>query len=176
MTAEHPLIFNGEMVKAILEDRKTQTRRCPVERYKNWKVGDLIWVRETWLLYNHMGTYIGNIPKQSPKDLSVGYKADGLDKENLFTWRPSIFLPKWAARIWLEITGLRDEKVQEISEADAIAEGAKKMHLDDLGQTFATHKRGFESLWDSINTKRGYGWDKNPDVKVIEFKIAEGKK
>ena len=79
-------------------------------------------------------------------------------------------MPKWAARIWLEITGIKVERVQDMYEQDAEAEGAVKMHLDDLGQTWSTYVRGFQSLWDSINAKRGFGWDKNPWCWVIEFK------
>lgn len=199
---ERPIIFGGEMVRAILENRKSQTRRVckkqpidnPVQHhlkggdfalwrfdFKNevgdtyydttrcpyGKVGDRLWVRETWMLYNHMGTFVGNIPKQPPKDLSVGYKADGLDKDNLFTWRSSRFMPKWAARIWLEITNIRVERVQDINEQDAKAEGVVRLN------TYRTETPMidmFRHLWNVLNAKRGFGWEKNPWVWEIEFK------
>jgi len=79
-------------------------------------------------------------------------------------------MPRWACRLVLEITGVRVQRVQEISEEDAKAEGASVMHEDDLGQTWTSRKRGFESLWDSIYAKRGFSWDSNPWVWVVEFK------
>ncbi len=151
MTKERPILFNSEMVRAILDDRKTMTRRvlkpqpiwgeeqglqavgwkwktkkvglsawpdiddflCELGQHCPYgKVGDLLWCKETWMLYNHMGTFTGSIPKQPPKDLYVGYKADGLDKDNLFSWRPSIFMPKWAAHIWRENVSIGVERME----------------------------------------------------------------
>jgi hypothetical protein len=184
------------MVRAILEGRKTQTRRvvkpqwrrqtvriskefdgaiCPIvwldkPVQKGCKTGhvfvpspygqpgDRLWVRETF------ATGYG----------AVFYKAD----DDLATcgmvvpWKPSIFMPRELSRITLEIAGVRVERVQDISEKDARAEGCEPMHRDDLGQTFRTYRRGYQSLWDSINAKRGYGWDANPWVWVIEFRRA----
>jgi len=185
---DHPIICTGESVRGIQTGHKSQTRRVikpqPENVYCNpdrpdwgWhthqkgdtqlfcpygNVGDRLWVREMWLLYSHMGQYVGKIPKQAPKDLSIGYKADGFDKENLFTWRSPMWMPKWAARIWLEITGVRVERVQEITQSDCISEGICP-HLPCY----------FQKLWDSLNAKRGFGWDKNPWVRVIEFKKIE---
>ncbi len=81
------------------------------------------------------------------------------------------FMPKWAARIWHEATTIDVERVQDITEDGAIAEGASPMHLDDLGQTWKTHRRGFRTLWDSINLNRGYGWDVNPRVYAVGHKL-----
>lgn len=179
MAKEHPILFSAEMVRVVLDGRKTQTRRVG-EWYKKWQVGDLLWVREN----------VRTICYQRGPDFSYGeycieYIADKTlvkcSEEHEQWWRhnwhirpsttiPSIFMPKWAARIWLEITGIKVERVQDMYEQDAEAEGAVKMHLDDLGQTWSTYVRGFQSLWDSINAKRGFGWDKNPWCWVIEFK------
>ena len=206
MKNEHPILFSGEMVRPILDGRKTQTRRIikpqpiinkhdrvvywnentrkvinedlgePIGEWRSiaklfgkYKVGDRLWVRETWLLYNHMGTFMGNIPKQPPEDLSVGYKADGLDKEDLFSWRSPIHIPKWAARIWLEITGIRVERVQEITVLDAQAEGVIKKETTACNLTIDM----FQRFWDSLNAKRGFGWDKNPWVWCISFKRTQ---
>jgi len=90
---------------------------------------------------------------------------------------PSIFMPKWACRIWLEVTNIRVERVQEISYADCIAEG-----IVDVARAAKRSKRPgehpieqFRTRWESINLHRGFGWDLNPWVWVIEFKKLEGK-
>jgi len=88
-------------------------------------------------------------------------------------WRPSIFMPKWATRLWLEVTGVRAERVQDTIHNDILAEGWNCR--DDLpwaeGPTDAL--RWFITLWDSINAKRGFGWDTNSWVWVYEFKRME---
>jgi len=212
---EHPVIFNSEMVRAILDCRKTQTRRVinpqPTLSERtgfNWKgaaygigstyrdtvrnfancfktcpfgqVGDRLWVRETFaVLGNEDGCPIdwnGNLIKGDEKQAARIYKAScwqepgnyGLwsipDRETQYegTWRPSIHMPRWASRITLEITGVRVERLQDISEADAIAEGGTKHFNIDW----------FGPLWASI-----YGvdsWDANPWVWVIEFRLVGG--
>jgi hypothetical protein len=89
-------------------------------------------------------------------------------------WRPSIHMPKWASRIWLEITDIRAERVQDISAEDAIAEGWPRH-----SEIFPTINPGnkalswFQKLWDSINAKRGCGWENNCWVWVISFKVLE---
>lgn len=90
---------------------------------------------------------------------------------------PSIHMPRWASRITLEITDVRVERLQEISEADAIAEGAERYsdakkldEIDRLYLTEDTHRHGFAALWDSLNAKRGFSWESNPWVWRIEFK------
>jgi hypothetical protein len=157
---EHPLLFTNDMVRAILDDRKTQTRRVPVERYRNWKVGDLIWVREAWC-YAKMSGYDAR-----DDGGEIWYRATDLGICE-GTWKPSIHMFRKFARIFLEITGLRVERAQEINEKDTKAEG---VIIRNIGETYW---RAFRTLWDSINAKRHggiYAWDKNPEVKVIEFK------
>ena len=171
------------MVKAILEGRKTQTRRVikpqPVWDLESsfWKaedwlthcpygqVGDRLWVRETW----SYGT-----KNQQPN--GVIYKADGtLLPDSLARgsysatqgwgkWSPSIFMPKWAARTWLEITKERVERVQEITREDIEREGCSNAVNNSLF---------FPKVWDSLNAKRGFGWDTNPWVWVIGFKKCD---
>ena len=187
---EHPLLFTTDMVKAILDDRKTHTRRVPVERYRNWKVGDTIWVRETWRCTG--GGDLRNIIYRAEGDSALSFC--GIDDGRVeilhvpephwaewdrlvyetnkgCDWRPSIHMPRWAARIFLKITGLMHEKVQDISEEGSIAEGIIT-GSSAMGHVF-TAKEYFEGLWDSINAKRHngiYAWSKNPITKVIEFK------
>ncbi len=204
---ERPILFSGEMVRAILDGRKTMTRRivtpqfsqkwgcgCPnkstftlmngdqewkdafavhVDRltptgHWQWvfcpygKPGDRLWVRETWAQVGMPGTLSGYIRYKADEQNAVG--AYGAQK-----WKPSIFMPRWASRITLEITGVRVERLQDISEENAEAEGCTGDHRADRDLDAAQE---FRSLWDSINGKRA-SWTSNPWVWVIEFKRAE---
>ncbi|EDG5031788.1 hypothetical protein [Citrobacter cronae] len=215
---ERGMIFNGEMVRAILDGRKTQTRRIisnvgadnciPLQKRTKTKdgiythvmdaniyglcpfgkVGDRLWVRETWSDVNLEG---------AP---AVAYRADDevydlmedeslLDEDGAFNyqdprvskyqfaawysdlisgvegnWRPSIHMPRWASRILLEITDVRVERLNAITESDASAEGITDTGFGDLLVD------GYRYLWKSI-----YGddsWQANPWVWVIEFKVV----
>lgn len=185
--SEHPLLFTTEMVRATLDGRKTQTRRVPIERYRNWKVGDTLWVREnvrTLVCQRNNKTWkYGEFEIEYIADRTIIRCPDEHEKWWRYNWQkrpattiPSIHMPKWAARIFLEITGLRVERVQDICASDAIEEGIEcrcdvgRSEFDQCHLTAAEH---FAILWDSINAKRHkgiYAWDKNPEVKVIEFK------
>jgi hypothetical protein len=119
---------------------------------------------------------------------SIIYKATKPERvANHLKWRPSIFMPRWACRLILEIIDIRVERVQSISEQDAIAEGtgygfqmnAGWPNYEDINKsgicnsTYDDVRMSFASLWDTINKKRGYGWDKNPYVWVLEYKIIK---
>lgn len=86
-------------------------------------------------------------------------------------WRPLIFMPRWASRILLEVTGVRVERIQDISEEDAVAEGIEPKEPNHV----VSSRYRFGQLWNSINRKRGFGWDTNPLVRVIEFKVLKRK-
>lgn len=202
---ERGMIFNGEMVSAILDSRKTQTRRIvkgadgAVKFCKEWDingeeifvvlgekdhtgmnpvlgaiscpfggVGDRIWVRETWARYNidqnsHDIAYRATTPADWPEE---------------GRWRPSIHMPRWASRILLEITDVRVERLREISQADAEAEGVGKLkkgfwknYQPGWTEFQLTARGSFATLWKSI-----YGdesWYADPWVWVIEFKRIE---
>ncbi len=174
MTCEKPILFSGEMVRAILDGRKTQTRRVVRREHipfvhsllAGWisgrwshlplpygRPGDQLWVRETWL-----EDTVGNIR----------YRAtERAVQDGNWKWRPSIFMPRWASRISLEVTAVRVERVRDISEEDARAEGVDSIVATD---TYSSYRMGFRKLWDSINAKRGYSWESNPWVWVVEFK------
>ncbi|HBR0482725.1 TPA: hypothetical protein L9G90_005426 [Klebsiella pneumoniae] len=197
---ERGMIFNAEMVRAILDGRKTQTRR-PIkwkqtrfteigerEDGSKWPwsedaehacdfwhpcpfgaVGDRIWVRETWNKYGGLLTY------RADRDW-----IDDMRKETVCTakWVPSIHMPRWASRILLEITDVRVERLNSISQEDAQAEGLeltgwRPTYSDpDSGGEVMTPYDNFAELWSSI-----YGdesWQANPWVWVIEFKRVEG--
>lgn len=168
---EKPIIFSTEMVRAILDGRKTQTRRVIKDKYikSRWhdaegehilavcpyEAGDRLWVRETWVPSFH--------------GLDCLYKADEASNE-LFPvnkWKPSIHMPRWASRINLKITEVRAERINDISTEDCMAEGLEQRI------PYEGFRYRFRRLWDSINAKRGYSWESNPWVWVIEFKRAQ---
>ena len=141
--------------------------------------GDRLWVRETWYCDDYQ---VSRGPYLKPDDLDVVearecgtlvYAADGLApyETEQPAWRPSIHMPRWASRITLEITGVRVERLQDISEADAQAEGCALECMTPIGDDSgsAIHgPGGYIALWESIN---GPGsWDLNPWVWVVEFR------
>jgi len=95
---------------------------------------------------------------------------DDLD-EPACRWKPSIHMPRWASRITLEVTNVRVERVQGIAQDEANAEGVTCVNNGELStKIFLDPKSEFKKLWNSINEKKGFGWDMNPWVWVIEFK------
>lgn len=127
--------------------------------------GDRLWVRETWADTSRES-------KKCPVSYRASWDADD-DECRSFPWRPSIFMPRWASRIALEITGVRVQRVQDISEDDCKSEGIclqDPFTVPYRGEYMATAELRFSFLWDSINAKRGYPWASNPCVWVIEFK------
>ena len=181
---ERPMLFNAPMVRAVLAETKTQTRR--VFTAKNgglWpnrndlpgmkqilrncpygQPGDRLWVREAWGLA--FGSPI------TPHPDAVIYRADKGNADWDGRWRPSIHMPRWASRILLEIVSVRVERLQDISEDDATAEGARLCYGEpfDPANTISDRRR-YELLWEQIN---GPGsWDANPWVWVIEFKQVQ---
>lgn len=216
-----PILFNGDMVRAILDGRKTATRRlikpqpkfrlcytfagcnygtwsypsdtahefwgeeyripdCITNEDKQivWKppynADDILYVREAW------------------SELSFGYvyKADGENIDhlgNVIRWHPSIHMPKEAARIWLKVKDVRVERLREITEEQARAEGAKQSYeqintIENRPVTYLAedgkgyYVLGFKNIWNSTIKKSDldrYGWDANPYVWVIEFERCE---
>lgn len=153
-----PILFNTEMVKAILEGKKTVTRRIKKSDKPPYQVGDILYTRETW---------------QHVCDAGYVYKATDPDWETTedWKWRPSIHMPKEAARIFLQVTDVRVERLQEMTVRDLIAEGAA-YHFD-VPCRISEKFDAFKDLWDSTIKKEAlehYGWDANPWVWAIEFK------
>jgi hypothetical protein len=231
---EHPILFFGEMVNAILDGRKTQTRRVikpqpilmdsgtwypseipgdkrnhtgkhyanenhmrkgmPIDFSPYGQPGDQLWVREAWKMSSFMegepvefqyksdgamaeenehsdcfqyeNWYENICVKSTDQLIKMGWinkDEDGIFHwergESPLPWRPSIHMPRWASRITLEIVNIRVERVNWINDIDGYAEGM-------IGGDCVTL---FKELWDKLNAKRGYGWDVNPWVWVIEF-------
>ncbi len=193
-----PILVKAEMILAILDRQKTQTRRiinsqpialtndetagprftitlrCPYGRS-----GDLLWVRESWAIH-HCGNRVSLSPEAWPDGWPVKRlryvatdAAPSLDEENPTYWwnkRQSIHMPRWASRLTLRITNVYVKRVQNISGEDAVAEGWPG--TSSL-ETPLPPLVWFRSLWDSINAKRGFGWDTNPWVWVIEFEVIK---
>lgn len=186
-----PILFAGAMVRGILADRKTMTRRIlkpqPDERLwpilarhpnqismTRWRGGDRLWVRETWgcLAADHPLAISGRKPTKGDEIIyradpwSAAQWAPGLPSQGSFVWRPSIHMPRWASRITLEVTAVRVERLQDISEADAIAEGAEPILVPPDGGS-SPHIEGFRELWTHINGADS--WSANPWVSVTTF-------
>ena len=195
--SERPILFSGPMVRAILEGRKTQTRRvlkpsAYLRRYNDERrlnlseaqlldakahaarvnigrglpspcgaPGDTLWVRETWA------------PSRfKAGDPNYAYRADG-EREGVGRWRPSIHMPRRASRLTLRIKSVRVERLQEISQGDAQAEGLSGPMIDAeldaiVNQIGLAPSKAFRALWDSINEK-SHPWASNPWVWVVEF-------
>lgn len=228
---ERPIIFSGEMVKAILDSKKTMTRRlikfkdfatdsitplhielvegryCLFNERNGWlvgypkcpygKVGDRLWVREIWI----QGYDDPLIESEGDDEnaVSIIYKADGKEEyrtcsaETAENWgdfsadsemvgfKSPIHMPRWASRILLEITDIRVERLNDISEEDAIKEGMPPSHASidriSMQHGFNSFSQScFAQLWDSLNDKKGYQWSSNPWVWVIEFKKVQDDK
>lgn len=169
MIFEKPILFSGPMVRAILAGQKTQTRRvckghgwlscaADFDRCPYGQPGDQLWVRETWKDCRLES-------KRNPIAYRASWPRD--DEPPDGGWKPSIFMPRRASRITLELTRVRVELVQEITEGSAADEGVEPYAPDDY-----RYIDGFRELWNSINSKRGYGWDVNPLVWVLTFKVV----
>jgi len=183
---ERPILFSAPMVRALLSGTKTQTRRVVKNPPSIWTIhsiqeqrcpygqaGDRLWVRETWAKWGR-DDQCGEGPSQTHEPI---YRADSYPWDWGDKWRPSIYMPRWASRITLEIIAVRVERLQDISSADAIAEGIEpcasggewRNYLDSAPNRDAlTPRVSYRSLWESIN---GPGsWAANPWVWVVEFK------
>ena len=189
-----PILFNTDMVRAILAGQKTQTRRLmkPQPTNPRWnnigwlgwddghgrrmkspcEAGDVLWVRETWSITDKCGLY----PNWPSNGIHYMYKADDPDcsaaKEA--RWYPSIHMPKEAARIFLLVKRVGVECLQDITAEDCIREGVEEAVLSEVGAEFT--KGVFDAIWDSTIKKDDlpeYGWNANPWVWAIEFERCE---
>lgn len=182
---DRPILFSADMIKAILEGRKTETRRIvkkialeailngdrdtmtfqneygdslPITNLCRYgKPGDQLWVREAWCEH-----WIHN----GEEWIESGYRYKATDeKDPRAKWRPSIHMPRSASRITLEIVSIRVEKLRDISVTDCLKEGIHPCRpTDDFGKEITM----FSNLWDSIN--RTHPWSSNPWVWVVEFR------
>lgn len=193
--SERGIIFSAPMVRALLEGRKTQTRRLITPRndaarllfFSDWTdsyildpgnsawrdrahgfaIGDRLYVREAcntdWcdkVIYRADGG--------SARD--AGYASEP-------KWRPSIHMPRWASRLTLTVTDVRVQRLQDISECDAVAEGCAGClgpNPDFPDEWDPTPQEEFHNLWNSLHDKPGTRWDDNPWLYALTFTVAQG--
>jgi hypothetical protein len=213
---ELPILMNGAMVRAVLEGRKTVTRRvmkrqpepCYHRLYEEqaeasvptrwttdatgdfycgvcgnglelcrgapgvrglrppYQVGDRLYVREAYFGNHYLH------PNEPTHEREIHYRADGYDEfeGERIVWRPSLHMPKWAARIWLQVTAARVERLRDITAEQAIAEGMQSnLREHDAVESL---RNDFAYLWNGL-AKPGNRWDDNPWVWVVEFKRIE---
>lgn len=185
--------FQGWQSSLRHEHGPTTAHLCPFGQ-----VGDRLWVRETWSAFttspgdmpgHHEVEFTGKIPEKPTKQ--IAYRADdGWEDGDVYgPWKPAIHMPRWASRITLEVTGVRVERVQAITDADAKAEGAR--HFPDLpvgplrgyepprwsmedpettDECLGAPRWAFANLWQKLNGDDS--WDLNPWVWVVEFKAV----
>ncbi|EFJ8723185.1 hypothetical protein MJ92_21660 [Escherichia coli] len=186
---ERGMIFNDEMVRAILGGNKTQTRRIVEEKFYGRAVaaellakhcpygqpGDRIWVRETYRVHGKATDVATLVYRASVRnswtEQTHRVPVEVCNKPVSEKWTPSIHMPRWASRILLEITDVRVERLHDMSEADAKAEGATPATYK-ITPPEAVYRVCFGDIWRSI-----YGqdnWLSNPWVWVIEFKRIQG--
>jgi hypothetical protein len=219
--SERPILFSSAMVRAILDGTKTQTRRIvkpqwpdlvefmpgtwaiPTERPGSfeeikypWTPGDRLWVREAWRTYESLDHLP---PRDIGRGAGVEYVAggsnvNGHETERLLgmgRYRHACFLPRWTSRITLEVTDVRVERLQEISEADAVAEGARRFDEIPIGSVLSRDNRwsmesilntdyglssarwAFANYWNRVHGPDS--WDASPWVWVIGFRRVEAK-
>ncbi|SDQ98904.1 hypothetical protein [Pseudovibrio sp. Tun.PSC04-5.I4] len=196
--AHKPILFSTPMVQALLEGRKTQTRRvikgvrkdnsllvekptktrmgisthvidAPELGLLQYSKGDLLWVRETWAQIEEVECGCSEFCL-CPQVGEVRYRATVGDDER--KWKPSIFMPRQHSRLTLEVTSVRVGPLRIISEEDAKAEGVNAIGAEDgRDPDKRSFVWSFQILWDSLNKNRGYGWDTNPWVCIPEFKV-----
>ena len=194
---ERPILFSAPMVRALLAGTKTQTRRIIKPQHlaffnqdaaamlSDWnerplpygKTGDRLWVREAWGLHAYgddTDWLKGGCTAMDLDDHVIAYRADWGPLQDGCHWRPSIHMPRAASRITLEITGVRVERLQDISAADARAEGCPDKPVDGAEQASIDllAKLWYHDLWEQINGLDS--WAANPWVWVVEFKRVKG--
>jgi hypothetical protein len=171
---ERGILFSAPMVRALLAGTKTQTRRvarpkrsiepmtdeCPFGM-----PGDRLWVREAW---TYAGTLDpGIVVYRADYPACVPERFENIPPAEALKWRPSIHMPRAASRIALEVTEVRVERLQEISEADAAAEGIQEL-IDAGVDHDGTPRDTYRTLWEALN---GAGsWDANPFVWAVSFR------
>lgn len=160
---DRPILFSAPMVRAILDGKKTMTRRIYKPRFDKWAVGDRLWVKETF------GEFGGEVFYRAEKKSAEYYEYLSRLADDRAKWKPSIFMPRELSRILLEITELKRERIRDCSNEDAVREG------------FLRNIEFWEYLWEMNSKRYPQGADEmvfmdNPEVLAIGFKVLEVRK
>lgn len=190
---DRPILFSGPMVRALLDGRKTQTRRVlkpqpnrmnggkPLNNGRGsyssefgwtrlpYGRGDRLWVREAWKCEERFHVVA---PRDLPPRVPVYYSADPDLRDSspgcAGRQRAGMHIPRWASRLTLIVTDVRVQRLQQISEVDAIREGVTLIE-----ESIEDPRMAFMWLWDSLNASRGFGWDGNPWVCALTFTVHQ---
>lgn len=195
---EYPILFSGDMVRALLEERKTRTRRLD-KQWMKVKAGDRLWVREAFALEREVdgnsppfsyGRPIGTTDVEQDGDYYPGpywvqahYRATDIPPQLCCTsgnckigesephvhWKPSIHMPRWASRITLEATEDAGlERLSNMTTNEALLEGIDRPENCMLPPVYI-----FERLWNSLHDRDGERWEDDPEVVVLAFKVIQ---
>lgn len=171
-----PAIMSAPMVRALLDGRKSQTRRLVTSQWANLKMhfdqGErcFVWVREAWIhgfeFDDHdMPIYDGEEMREKTWYRSDTPELRWADHENT-PWKPSIHMPRWASRLTLEVTDVRLQRLQDIDAVDCRAEGVL---LDEALYTDKAAFGTYKDLWTILHGKNS--WESNPEVIAISFRV-----
>lgn len=193
---DRPIIFSGPMVRALLDERKTQTRRLATSPLRRCEIGDRLYVREAFTATFWTPDDIDAPPRElwaTPDAERTAqfcseryYRLDEEGKRLGFIpevqWTPSIHMPRWASRLTLTLTEVRLQRLQDITDVDAIREGIIGVQTDGLSHygtnptdaVWPKPARAFRNLWDGLHTKPGETWAYNPEIVALTFTVAHG--
>jgi hypothetical protein len=175
--SDKPILFSAPMVRALLNGRKTQTRRILKQTSEAFEApklrsGDRFWVREHWKACAQMDAIP---PRNMSKGEPILYLADNMVREigcmmiKPGRHRHGMHMPRWASRLTLIVTGVRVQRLQDIDAKDVCSEGSLTLHPNGD----VTPRAAFIGLWDSINAERGAGWDINPMIVAYTFTVTK---
>lgn len=200
---DRPIIYSAAMVLGLLAGRKTMTRRLATSPLRKCATGDRLWVRETCIVGKGVGGYAAGVnPDTNPDGATIDaiFRADPENAAIQGPWRPSIHMPRWASRLTLTVTAVKIERLHEISEDDARAEGVQ-LHADqesgrgliNVGARFCaldyvaprgvdetpddvlrrawTFRAHFAALWDTLHGPDA--WKANPEIVAISFTVEQ---
>lgn len=173
MARARPIIFSGPMVRALLDGRKTMTRRLATSPLRKCETGDRLWVRENFHVRpvaSAMHAY-SYFDEENPAIIGGWEKVRLLPYHHLIKrpekpiWRPSIHMPRSISRLTLVVTGTKTEPLHNISETDARAEGAEKNPVD------RRYRTGFVGIWRALHGDDS--WHANPEVVALQFRVIK---
>ena len=193
-TRERPILFSAPMIRCLFAGTKSQTRRVmkpqptagkilPTPAGAPYRIGDTLWVREAWgprndtSIYYRADEHLRHFAIDPPPELAVIWE-NRQPPSTARQWIPSIHMPRWAARIFLSVTDVRVQRVQDITWRDVRAEGVDCPEHDfGIGMCVGHCPaiiNAFRMLWNKLNAARGHSWESNPWVWAYTFERLKG--